>query len=67
MFEKPDWWVKQIWQMADFYMRPSSRTGEPDWREYRVGIDMTGHKVGDRQETDTISRLIYGLSPRPTT
>ena len=40
----------------------SSPTGEPNWREYRVGIDMTGNKIGDRQETDTISRLIYGLS-----
>ncbi len=62
VFEKPDWWVKQIWQMADFYYRPSSATAKPNWREYRVGIDMTGNKVGDRQETDTISRLIYGLS-----
>ena len=60
--EKPDWWVKQIYQMADFYYRSQFGEGEPNWREYRVGIDMTGNKVGDRQETDTISRLIYGLS-----
>jgi anti-anti-sigma factor len=63
VFEKPDWWVKQIWQMADFYMRAQfPEGGVPNWREYRVGIDMTGNKVGDRQETDTISRLVYGLS-----
>jgi anti-anti-sigma factor len=62
VFEKPDWWVKQIWQMADFYYRAEFGDGEPIWREYRVGVDMTGHKMGDRQETDTISRLIYGLS-----
>ena len=62
VFEKPDWWVKQIYQMGDFYYRAQFGDGEPNWREYRVGIDMTGNKVGDRQETDTISRLIYGLS-----
>jgi len=62
VFEKPDWWVKQIYQMADFYYRSQFPEGEPNWREYRVGVDMTGHKMGDRQETDTISRLIYGLS-----
>jgi anti-anti-sigma factor len=62
VFEKPDWWVKQIWHMADFYYRVEFGDGDPDWRQYRVGVDMTGHKIGDRQETDTISRLIYGLS-----
>jgi anti-anti-sigma factor len=62
VFEKPDWWVKQIYQMADFYMKAQFGDGEPNWREYRVGIDMTGNKTGDRQETDTISRLVYGLS-----
>lgn len=62
VFEKPDWWVKQIQQMGNFYYEAEFGTGEPNWREYRVGVDMTGHKVGDRQETDTISRLIYGLS-----
>lgn len=62
VFEKPDWWVKQIYQMADFYYRSQFGDGEPNWREYRVAIDMTGNKIGSRQETDTISRLIYGLS-----
>jgi anti-anti-sigma factor len=62
VFEKPDWWVKQISHMADFYYRVEFGDGDPDWRQYRVGVDMTGHKIGDRQETDTISRLIYGLS-----
>ena len=62
VFEKPDWWVKQIYQMADFYYRAEFGDGEPNWREYRVGVDMTGNKVGNRQETDTISRLVYGLS-----
>ncbi|MGZ5408257.1 MAG: hypothetical protein ACXWDG_10805, partial [Aeromicrobium sp.] len=62
VFEKPDWWVKQIYHMADFYYRSQFGDGEPNWREYRVAIDMTGNKVGNRQETDTISRLIYGLS-----
>ncbi len=62
VFEKPDWWVQQIWQMGDFYYRAQFGTGEPDWRTYRVNINMAGQKVGNRQETDTMSRLIYGLS-----
>ncbi len=62
VFESPDWWAKQIWQMADFYYRAQFGDGEPDWRSYRVSMDMTGKKLGSRQETDTISRLIYGLS-----
>jgi anti-anti-sigma factor len=61
-FEKSNWWVNQIRQMADFYMRAEFPEGTPNWREYRVGVDMAGKKMGDRQETDTISRLIYGLS-----
>jgi len=61
-FERPDWWVKQIHAMADFYYRAQFGDGAPDWRQYRVGIDMSGAKMGNRQETDTISRLIYGLS-----
>ena len=48
--------------MGDFYYDAQFGDGEPNWREYRVGIDLTGNKVGDRQETDTISRLVYGLS-----
>ena len=62
VFEAPDWWPKQIWAMADFYYRAQFGQGEPNWREYRVGLDMAGAKIGDRQETDTISRLVYGLS-----
>ena len=62
VFEKPDWWVKQIQQLADFYFDAEFGTGAPNWREYRIGVDMTGHKIGNRQETDTISRLVYGLS-----
>ena len=64
VLEKPDWWVKQIQQMGNFYYDVAVRDGAPNWREYRVGVDMTGNKIGDRQETDTISRLIYGLSTR---
>ena len=41
VFEKPDWWVKQIYQMADFYYRSQFGDGEPNWRDYRVAIDMT--------------------------
>ena len=46
VFEKPDWWVKQIAQLADFYLRAQFGDGDVDFRDYRVGIDMTGDKIG---------------------
>jgi mannose/cellobiose epimerase-like protein (N-acyl-D-glucosamine 2-epimerase family) len=64
-FERPDWWVKQIVSAGDFYIR--AQFGGPDtidYRNYRTIINLAGKKEADnyRQETDTISRLIYGMS-----
>jgi mannose/cellobiose epimerase-like protein (N-acyl-D-glucosamine 2-epimerase family) len=62
-FEKPDWWVRQIDQLARFYI--SSEFGEDgiDYREYRTNLSDTGqHQSSGRQETDTISRLVYGFA-----
>jgi mannose/cellobiose epimerase-like protein (N-acyl-D-glucosamine 2-epimerase family) len=64
-FEQPDWWVRQIEQLGDFYLR-AQFGGEPDidYRNYRTTISLTGEKSRDhfRQETDTISRLVYGFA-----
>ncbi|VEP12880.1 N-acyl-D-glucosamine 2-epimerase [Hyella patelloides LEGE 07179] len=63
MFEKPDWWVKQIQQLADFYLKSQFGDGEIDYSKYRTNISLVGVKNGsNRQETDTISRLVYGFA-----
>ncbi|MEX2535141.1 MAG: AGE family epimerase/isomerase [Trueperaceae bacterium] len=63
-FEKQDWWVRQIEQLAHFYVGAQFGTGEIHYADYRTTIRLTGEKPSDnyRQETDTISRLVYGLS-----
>jgi len=64
-FELADWWVKQIVSLGDFYIRAQFGEGQPiDYREYRTIINLAGKKEVDnyRQETDTISRLVYGMA-----
>ena len=62
-FEKQDWWIHQIRQLADFYIRDQFGEGEIDYRNYRTELSLYGTKTGDyRQETDTISRLVYGFA-----
>jgi mannose/cellobiose epimerase-like protein (N-acyl-D-glucosamine 2-epimerase family) len=61
-FESPDWWQRQIRRIADFYIQAEFGTGV-DFRTYRTDLSMLGTKTGSiRQETDTISRLVYGLA-----
>lgn len=63
VFERPDWWVRQIRELGDFYLRAQFGTGPIDWSNYRTMIDLMGQKTGStRQETDTISRLVYGFA-----
>ena len=64
VFERPDWWVRQIRELAEFYTLAQFGEGEIDYRNYRTTIRLTGEKPADnyRQETDTISRLVYGLA-----
>jgi mannose/cellobiose epimerase-like protein (N-acyl-D-glucosamine 2-epimerase family) len=63
-FEKQDWWIKQIDQLAEFYLSAQFGNNEVDYRNYRTTITLTGEKPEDhfRQETDTISRLVYGFA-----
>jgi mannose/cellobiose epimerase-like protein (N-acyl-D-glucosamine 2-epimerase family) len=62
--EKPDWWVKQIRQLGDFYLKAQFPDGKVNYDNYRTTITLTGEKPADnyRQETDTISRLVYGFA-----
>ncbi len=63
-FERQDWWVKQIEELGDFYLNAQFGDGDVDYDNYRTQITLTGEKAEDRyrQETDTISRLVYGFS-----
>ncbi len=63
--EEPDWWIKQIRAIADSYLK--WQFGYPenqiDYRDYRTFLHLAGGKKGDYlQETDTISRLVYGFA-----
>lgn len=64
-FEKPDWWIKQIDSIAHSYLQwQFNYPGKGiDYRNYRTILRLSGEKKGDfLQETDTISRLVYGFA-----
>jgi mannose/cellobiose epimerase-like protein (N-acyl-D-glucosamine 2-epimerase family) len=61
--ERSNWWVDQVRALGDFYLRAQFEGGEVNFREYRTKISLAGIKGKEnRQETDTISRLVYGLA-----
>lgn len=63
--EEPDWWINQSRSIGHSYLKwQFNHPGqEIDYRNYRTFLHLGGAKKGDYlQETDTISRLIYGLS-----
>lgn len=63
--EEPDWWINQIDSIAACYLKwqfdfPAK---DIDYKNYRTMLHLGGAKKGDYlQETDTISRLIYGFA-----
>lgn len=63
-FEDKDWWVKQIDKLSDFYYNAQFEDGKIDYRHYRTTVSLEGEAEEEtyRQETDTISRLVYGFS-----
>lgn len=63
--EEPDWWLKQIRSIGDSYLNWQFNypNKEIDYRDYRTLLHLAGGKKGDYlQETDTISRLVYGFA-----
>jgi mannose/cellobiose epimerase-like protein (N-acyl-D-glucosamine 2-epimerase family) len=64
VFERQDWWIKQVGAIADFYLKAQFQGKPVDYKDYRTIIRLTGEKDADnyRQETDTISRLVYGFA-----
>lgn len=64
IFEKPNWWVDQVRSLANFYVKAQFGGEEIDYRNYRTTLSLSGAKsqVNFRQETDTISRMVYGMA-----
>jgi mannose/cellobiose epimerase-like protein (N-acyl-D-glucosamine 2-epimerase family) len=67
VFEQPGWWQQQAREIADFYLRAHFPDGVYDWSRFRTHVTLSGTHLPDtgqdvRQETDTISRLVYGLA-----
>ena len=64
LFEKQNWWVDQIDSLMGFYVSSQFGEGEIDYRQYRTNLSLSGDRslINFRQETDTISRLIYGVA-----
>ncbi len=64
--EEPDWWIKQIKAIGQSYLKWQFNypNEEIDYRNYRTQLQLTGGKKTDDylQETDTISRLVYGFA-----
>lgn len=62
-FEQQDWWINQVRQLGDFYIKAEFGDDEIDYSKYRTNLGLEGEKEGStRQETDTISRLVYGFA-----
>jgi mannose/cellobiose epimerase-like protein (N-acyl-D-glucosamine 2-epimerase family)/anti-anti-sigma regulatory factor len=62
-FEAPDWWIHQIRSLAEFYLNAQFPDGKVDYRNYRTELTLEGKKTeSNRQETDTISRMVYGFA-----
>ena len=64
VFENPGWWIDQIRELGDFYRKAQFGTeAVPDFGGYRTVLRLAGEKTDSAvQETDTISRLVYGMS-----
>jgi mannose/cellobiose epimerase-like protein (N-acyl-D-glucosamine 2-epimerase family) len=63
--EEPDWWIRQVRSIADSYLKWQFNYPETpiDYKNYRTFLHLGGGKKGDYlQETDTISRLVYGFA-----
>jgi mannose/cellobiose epimerase-like protein (N-acyl-D-glucosamine 2-epimerase family) len=62
-FEEPDWWSRQLRELARFYLRAQFGDGPVDLRDYRTTLRLGGDKSDHHvQETDTLSRLVYGMA-----
>jgi mannose/cellobiose epimerase-like protein (N-acyl-D-glucosamine 2-epimerase family) len=63
-FDEPDWWPSQLAELARFYQKSQFGDGPlVDYADYRTTLRLGGDKSDNYvQETDTISRLVYGMA-----
>ena len=62
-FEQANWWTQELDAIAAFYRRAQFGKGPIDYRQYRTMIRLGGEKTDSHvQETDTISRMVYGMA-----
>ena len=62
-FEEHNWWARQLGELARFYRRAQFGDKPVDYADYRTTIRLGGDKSDNHvQETDTISRLVYGMA-----
>jgi mannose/cellobiose epimerase-like protein (N-acyl-D-glucosamine 2-epimerase family) len=63
VFEDAGWWPRQLRELARFYRRAQFGAGPVDFADYRTILRLGGDKANNHvQETDTISRLVYGMA-----
>jgi len=63
--EEPNWWINQVDSIAHSYLKWQFNHPEEsiDYLKYRTFLHLGGTKQGDYlQETDTISRLVFGFA-----
>jgi mannose/cellobiose epimerase-like protein (N-acyl-D-glucosamine 2-epimerase family) len=63
-FEESNWWANQAKSICDFFIRAQFPDGDINYEKYRTAVSLGGkaEKNSFRQETDTISRMIYGMA-----
>ncbi|GGT64233.1 AGE family epimerase/isomerase [Streptomyces purpureus] len=62
-FDEPGWWTGQLTELARFQRRCQFGEGPIDFADYRTEIRPGGHKSPSSvQETDTLSRMVYGMA-----
>ncbi len=63
--EEQSWWIKQARSIGDCFLawQFNYPNAPINYRNYRTFLQLSGTKKGDYlQETDTISRMVYGLA-----
>ncbi|MFD5317115.1 AGE family epimerase/isomerase [Streptomyces sp. NPDC127098] len=61
--ERAGWWTDQLRELAAFYRRAQFGERDVDFGDYRTDLRNSGQKATRQvQETDTISRMVYGMA-----
>lgn len=63
-FEESNWWANQAKSICNFFVNAQFGDGPIDYEKYRTSVSLSGKSETNsfRQETDTISRMIYGMA-----